>query len=111
MHADPLNAVGKRCCPLFIGFRGGSDGKESACYAGSLGGEDPLEEEVGTQLEQAGSLPAASEDGRQKRNVQLEGEGNRCQEGKGLDSLLNAALLQVGSGAGGLRVGLRMRAV
>lgn len=39
--------------------------------AGSLGGEDPLEEEVGTQLEQAGSLPAASEDGRQRRNVLL----------------------------------------
>lgn len=63
------------------------------------------------QLEQAGSLPAASEDRRQRRNVQLQGEGNRCQEGKGLDSLLNAALLQVGSGAGGLRVRLRTRAV
>ena len=35
-----------------MGFRGGSDGKESVCYAEdfvwSLGWEDPLEEEMAT---------------------------------------------------------------
>ena len=39
--------------------------------AGSLGGEDPLEEEVGAHIERAGSSLAAGEDGRQRRNVQL----------------------------------------
>ena len=29
--------------PVFLGFPGGSDGRESACKAGSLGWEDPLE--------------------------------------------------------------------
>ena len=31
-----------------MGFRGGSDGKESACNAGALGREDPLEKGVAT---------------------------------------------------------------
>ena len=31
-----------------MGFRGGSDGKESACSAGALGREDPLEKGVAT---------------------------------------------------------------
>ena len=30
------------------GFPGGSDGKESACNAGDLGWEDPLEKEMAT---------------------------------------------------------------
>ena len=30
--------------PVFLGFPGGSAGKESACNAGDLGWEDPLEE-------------------------------------------------------------------
>ena len=33
---------------VFLGFPGGSDGKESACNAGELGWEDPLEEGVST---------------------------------------------------------------
>ena len=33
---------------LLKGFPGGSDGKESACNAGDLGQEDPLEEGVAT---------------------------------------------------------------
>ena len=32
----------------YWGFRGGSDGKESACSAGDLGQEDALEEEMAT---------------------------------------------------------------
>ena len=31
-----------------MGFPGGSDGKESACNAGDLGQEDPLEKEMAT---------------------------------------------------------------
>ena len=31
-----------------MGFPGGSDGKESACNAGDLGWEDPLEEGMAT---------------------------------------------------------------
>ena len=38
--------------PEFLGFAGGSDGKESACHAGDLGlipgWEDPLEEGMAT---------------------------------------------------------------
>ena len=34
--------------PVFMGFPGGSDGKESACYEGDLGWEDPLEEGMAT---------------------------------------------------------------
>ena len=38
--------------PVFLGFPGGSDGKETACNAGdqvqSLSGEDPLEKEMAT---------------------------------------------------------------
>ena len=38
--------------PVFLGFPGGSDGKESACNAGDLGSipgwEDPLEEGMAT---------------------------------------------------------------
>ena len=33
---------------VFLGFPGGSDGKESACNAGDLGWEDPLEKEMAT---------------------------------------------------------------
>ena len=31
-----------------LGFPGGSDSKESACNAGGLGQEDPLEKEIAT---------------------------------------------------------------
>ena len=34
--------------PVFLGFPGGSDSKESACNAGDLGWEDPLEEGTAT---------------------------------------------------------------
>ena len=34
--------------PAFLGFPGGSDSKESACSAGDLGWEDPLEEGMAT---------------------------------------------------------------
>ena len=34
--------------PVFLGFPRGSDGKESACNAGDLGWEDPLEEGMAT---------------------------------------------------------------
>ena len=32
--------------PVFLGFSGGSGGKESACNVGDLGSEDPLEKEM-----------------------------------------------------------------
>ena len=35
--------------PVFLGLPVGSDGKESACNAGDLGWEDPLEEVMATQ--------------------------------------------------------------
>ena len=42
----------KLLTPVFLGFPGGSDGKESSCNAGdwiqSLGWEDPLEEGMAT---------------------------------------------------------------
>ena len=42
----------KLVTPVFLGFPGGSDGKESSCNAGdwiqSLGWEDPLEEGMAT---------------------------------------------------------------
>ena len=34
--------------PVFLGFPGGSDGKESTRNAGDLGWEDPLEEGMAT---------------------------------------------------------------
>ena len=34
--------------PVFLGFPGGSDGKESTCNAGDLSWEDSLEEGVAT---------------------------------------------------------------
>ena len=34
--------------PVFLGFPGGSGGKESARNAGDLGWEDPLEESMAT---------------------------------------------------------------
>ena len=34
--------------PVFLGFPGGSESKESACKAGDLGWEDPLEEGMAT---------------------------------------------------------------
>ena len=34
--------------PVFLGFPGGSDSKESACNVGDLGWEDPLEEGMAT---------------------------------------------------------------
>ena len=34
--------------PVFLGFPGGSGNKESTCYAGDLGWEDPLEEGMAT---------------------------------------------------------------
>ena len=45
---------------LALGFPGGSDNKESACNAGDLGGEDPLEEGLPMQEMQApgsGKIP------------------------------------------------------
>ena len=35
--------------PVFLGFPGGSDGKESARNVGDLGQEDPLEKEMATR--------------------------------------------------------------
>ena len=46
------NCFTEFCCfrgSTFNGFRGGSDGKESACNAGDLGQEDPLEKEMTTR--------------------------------------------------------------
>ena len=40
--------------PVFLGFPGGSDGKEPICNAAALGWEDPLEEGMGTHS----SIPA-----------------------------------------------------
>ena len=37
-----------------MGFPGGSDGKESACNAGDLGWEDPLEKGMGYRLQYSG---------------------------------------------------------
>ena len=34
--------------PIFLGFPGGLDGKESACFVGDLGWKDPLEEVMAT---------------------------------------------------------------
>ena len=34
--------------PIFLGFPGGSDGKQSTCNAEDLGQEDPLEEDTAT---------------------------------------------------------------
>ena len=34
--------------PVFLGFPGGSDGKESTCNVGDLGWEDPLKEGMAT---------------------------------------------------------------
>ena len=39
---------GRLPTPVFLGFPGGSAGEESACDAGSLGREDPLEEGIAT---------------------------------------------------------------
>ena len=36
--------------PAFLGFRGGSDGKESTYNVGELGWEDPLEEGMATHF-------------------------------------------------------------
>ena len=36
--------------PAFLGFPGGSDGKESAYNVGELGWEDPLEEGLATHF-------------------------------------------------------------
>ena len=36
--------------PVFLGFPGGSAGKESACNAGDLGLEDPLEKGMATHF-------------------------------------------------------------
>ena len=35
--------------PVFLGFPGGSAGKESACNVGDLGWEDPLEKGTATR--------------------------------------------------------------
>ena len=37
-----------------LGFPGGSAGKESACNAGNLGWEDPLEKGMATSLQYSG---------------------------------------------------------
>ena len=39
---DPLEK-GQASTPMFLGFPGGSTGKESTCNVGDLGWEDPLE--------------------------------------------------------------------
>ena len=36
--------------PVFLGFPGGSAGKESACNAGDLGLEDPMEKGMATHF-------------------------------------------------------------
>ena len=40
-----------------LGFPGGLDGKESACNAGDLGWEDPLEEDMATRHSCLGENP------------------------------------------------------
>ena len=44
---DPLEE-GMTTPPVFLGFPGGSVGKESVCNTGNLGWEDPLEEDMAT---------------------------------------------------------------
>ena len=46
----PLEKAGRDRLPtpVFLGFPGGSDGKESACNVGHLGSEYPLEEGMAT---------------------------------------------------------------
>ena len=95
-----------------MGVPGGSDGKESACNAGGPGwipgwGRSPGGGSQRTATEKPGSLLTANECGRQRRDTQPWGERKSCQEGKGFDLLLEAALLQVVSGAGGLSIRLR----
>ena len=46
-----------------MGFPGDSDGKESACSAGNLGGEDPLEEGMATHSSIAWRIPWTEEPG------------------------------------------------
>ena len=49
----------------YMGFPGGSDGKESACNAGDLGWEDPLEKGMATHSRiLARRIPWAEEPGR-----------------------------------------------
>ena len=55
--------------PVFLGFSGGSDGKESACNVGDLGWEDPLEK------------------GMQPTLVLLPGESPWTEEPGGLESM------------------------
>ena len=46
---DPWRRDGL-CNSVFMGFPGGSNGKESACQRGDLGWEDPLEEGMATHF-------------------------------------------------------------
>ena len=57
MTGSKLHALALPCCLKHMaqwlvtgphGFPGGSDGKESACSAGALGQEDPLEKGMST---------------------------------------------------------------
>ena len=49
-----------------LGFPGGSDGQESACNAGELGQEDPLEKEMATPSSiLAWKIPSTEEPGGQ----------------------------------------------
>ena len=55
--------------PVFLGFPGGSDGKESACHEGDMGSilgwEDPLEEGMATHSSiLAQEIPWTEEAGR-----------------------------------------------
>ena len=50
-----------------LGFPGGSDGQESACNAGELGQEDPLEKEMATPSSiLAWTIPRMEEHDRQQ---------------------------------------------
>ena len=66
--------------PVFLGFPGCSDGKESMCIAGDLGWEDPLEEGTATHssiLEGASLIPqlVTNLPAMQETLVQSPGEG------------------------------------
>ena len=47
-RSSPIPGRDRLPTPVFLGFPGGSDGKECACNVGHLGLEDPLEEGMAT---------------------------------------------------------------
>ena len=52
-----FGSLGNKLETMSTGFPGDSDGKESACSAGNLGGEDPLEEGMATHSSIAWRIP------------------------------------------------------